>query len=65
LTDVVFEKPVIVYDYPKEIKAFYMRLNDDQKTVAAMDVLVPKVYQNRSVLIFSPFHSIYNLKRNA
>ncbi|XP_047072214.1 asparagine--tRNA ligase, cytoplasmic 3-like [Lolium rigidum] len=43
LTDVVFEKPVIVYDYPKEIKAFYMRLNDDQKTVAAMDVLVPKV----------------------
>ncbi|KAM0928326.1 hypothetical protein ACQ4PT_002417 [Festuca glaucescens] len=43
LTDVVFEKPVIVYDYPKEIKAFYMRLNDDQKKVAAMDVLVPKV----------------------
>lgn len=39
----VFKKPVIVYDYPKEIKAFYMRLNDDQKTVAAMDVLVPKV----------------------
>jgi hypothetical protein len=34
---------VIVYNYPKEIKAFYMRLNDDQKTVAAMDVLVPKV----------------------
>ncbi|CAM0877762.1 unnamed protein product [Alopecurus aequalis] len=43
LTDVVFKKPVIVYNYPKEIKAFYMRLNDDQKTVAAMDVLVPKV----------------------
>jgi tRNA synthetases class II (D, K and N) len=37
-------KPVIVYNYPKGIKAFYMRLNDDQKTVAAMDVLVPKVY---------------------
>jgi hypothetical protein len=34
---------VIVYNYPKGIKAFYMRLNDDQKTVAAMDVLVPKV----------------------
>lgn len=36
-------KPVIVYNYPKEIKSFYMRLNDDQKTVAAMDILVPKV----------------------
>jgi asparaginyl-tRNA synthetase len=40
---VIFKKPVIVYNYPKGIKAFYMRLNDDQKTVAAMDVLVPKV----------------------
>jgi hypothetical protein len=40
---VVFQKPVIVYNYPKEIKAFYMRLNDDKKTVAAMDVLVPQV----------------------
>ena len=38
-----FQKPVIVYNYPKDIKAFYMRLNDDNKTVAAMDVLVPKV----------------------
>jgi asparaginyl-tRNA synthetase len=38
-----FKKPVIVTDYPKDIKAFYMRLNDDGKTVAAMDVLVPKV----------------------
>ena len=38
-----FKKPVIVKDYPKGIKAFYMRLNDDGKTVAAMDVLVPKV----------------------
>ncbi|MGF1522229.1 MAG: asparagine--tRNA ligase [Leptolyngbyaceae cyanobacterium] len=38
-----FQKPVIVSDYPAAIKAFYMRLNDDQKTVAAMDVLVPKV----------------------
>nr|CAD1829637.1 unnamed protein product [Ananas comosus var. bracteatus] len=43
LTEVIFKKPVIVYNYPKGIKAFYMRLNDDQKTVAAMDVLMPKV----------------------
>ncbi|XP_021832091.1 asparagine--tRNA ligase, cytoplasmic 1-like isoform X1 [Prunus avium] len=43
LTEVRFQKPVIVYNYPKGIKAFYMRLNDDSKTVAAMDVLVPKV----------------------
>eukprot|EP00873_Tetraselmis_striata_P032808 jgi/Tetstr1/453072/TSEL_040107.t1 len=43
LTEEVFMKPTIVYNYPKEIKAFYMRLNDDNKTVAAMDVLVPKV----------------------
>lgn len=43
LTEVKFQKPVIVYNYPKDIKAFYMRLNDDLKTVAAMDVLVPKV----------------------
>ncbi|CAN1152861.1 Asparagine--tRNA ligase, cytoplasmic 1 [Linum perenne] len=44
LTEVKFQKPVIVYNYPKGIKTFYMRLNDDSKTVAAMDVLVPKVY---------------------
>ena len=43
LTEKHFKKPVIVYDYPKEIKAFYMRLNDDDKTVAAMDVLVPQI----------------------
>jgi asparaginyl-tRNA synthetase len=43
LSESKFKKPVIVYDYPKEIKAFYMRLNDDEKTVRAMDVLVPKV----------------------
>lgn len=43
LAEVVFKQPVIVFDYPKDIKAFYMRLNDDGKTVAAMDVLVPKV----------------------
>lgn len=43
LTEVIFKKPVFVTDYPKEIKAFYMRQNDDQKTVAAMDLLVPGV----------------------
>jgi asparaginyl-tRNA synthetase len=43
LTDKVIKGPVIVTDYPKEIKAFYMRVNPDGKTVAAMDVLVPKV----------------------
>ena len=43
LTEKIFKKPVFVIDYPKEIKAFYMRLNDDGKTVAAMDLLVPGV----------------------
>ena len=43
LTEKKFKKPVIVYDYPEKIKSFYMRLNDDGKTVGAMDVLVPKV----------------------
>lgn len=43
LTEVIFQKPVFVIDYPKEIKAFYMRLNDDGKTVAAMDLLVPAI----------------------
>lgn len=43
LSEKVFKKPVFVVDYPKEIKAFYMRLNDDGKTVAAMDLLVPGV----------------------
>ncbi len=43
LAEKVFKKPVFVIDYPKEIKAFYMRLNDDEKTVAAMDMLVPGV----------------------
>ncbi|WP_434979830.1 asparagine--tRNA ligase [Daejeonia sp. YH14] len=38
-----FESPVVLFDYPKEIKAFYMRLNEDQKTVAAMDVLFPGI----------------------
>ena len=41
LTEQIFKKPVFVTDYPKEIKAFYMRLNDDGKTVAAVDLLVP------------------------
>lgn len=43
ITEEVFRKPVFVTDYPKEIKAFYMRLNEDGKTVAAMDLLVPGV----------------------
>ena len=43
LTEEVFGCPIFVVDYPKEIKAFYMRLNDDNKTVAAMDLLVPGV----------------------
>ncbi|CAK7324890.1 unnamed protein product [Dovyalis caffra] len=43
LTEEIFKKPVIVYNYPKGIKAFYMRLNDDSETVAAMDILVLKV----------------------
>ena len=43
LTEEVYKKPVFVIDYPKEIKSFYMRLNDDGKTVAAMDLLVPGV----------------------
>ena len=43
LTEKIYNKPVFVIDYPKDIKAFYMRLNDDKKTVAAMDLLVPGV----------------------
>lgn len=43
LTEQVYKKPVFVTDYPKEIKAFYMRQNDDGKTVAAMDLLVPGI----------------------
>ncbi|WP_199246586.1 asparagine--tRNA ligase [[Phormidium] sp. ETS-05] len=43
ITEEVFKKPVIVTNYPVGIKAFYMRLNDDGKTVAAMDVLAPKI----------------------
>ncbi len=43
ITEEIFKKPVFVTDYPKDIKAFYMRMNDDHKTVAAMDLLVPGV----------------------
>ncbi len=43
LTDEVFKKPVFVTDYPKDIKAFYMRINDDKKTVAAADLLAPGI----------------------
>lgn len=43
LTEQVYKKPVFVTDYPKEIKSFYMRMNDDGKTVAAMDMLVPGI----------------------
>ena len=43
LTEEVFKRPVFVTDYPKDIKAFYMKMNDDNKTVAAMDCLVPGI----------------------
>ena len=43
LTEVIAKRPVIVTDYPKEIKAFYMKMNDDGKTVRAMDVLAPRL----------------------
>ena len=43
LTEELVGRPVVVMDYPKDIKAFYMRLNDDEKTVATMDVLAPGI----------------------
>lgn len=43
LTDKVFQGPIIAYNYPREIKAFYMKQNDDGKTVQSMDVLIPKI----------------------
>ena len=43
LTEIHFKKPIIIFDYPKTIKPFYMRLNDDGETVGAMDVLVPRI----------------------
>lgn len=39
----VFSGPIILYNYPKDIKSFYMKMNDDGKTVQAMDVLVPRI----------------------
>merc|ERR1712039_908390 len=46
LAEKIYKKPVVVYNYPKDIKAFYMRLNDDEKTVAAMDLLVPQIVED-------------------
>ncbi len=43
LTEIYFKKPLIIYNYPKRIKPFYMRLNDDGETVGAMDILVPRI----------------------
>jgi asparaginyl-tRNA synthetase len=43
LTEQIFKQPIFVTNYPKDIKAFYMRMNEDHKTVAAMDLLVPGV----------------------
>lgn len=43
LSESHFKQPIIIRDYPKDVKAFYMRLNDDEKTVAAMDVVVPRI----------------------
>jgi asparaginyl-tRNA synthetase len=43
LTEKIFEGPIILYNYPKEIKAFYMKVNEDNKTVQAMDILVPRI----------------------
>ena len=43
LAETVYKMPVVLTDYPKDIKAFYMKLNDDGKTVAAADILVPKI----------------------
>ncbi|GAB4841489.1 hypothetical protein Ancab_022205 [Ancistrocladus abbreviatus] len=43
LADEIYKVPVIVYNYPKEVKPFYVRLNDDGRTVAAFNVIIPKV----------------------
>ena len=43
LAEAVYNSPVIIYNYPKELKPFYVRLNDDGKTAAAFDLVVPKV----------------------
>ena len=52
LTEQVFQRPVFVTDYPKEIKAFYMKLNPDGKTVAAMDCLVPGIGEIHECVLF-------------
>ena len=57
LTEEHFKKPVILYNYPRAIKPFYMRVNDDGKTVRAMDVLVPKIGE-----IIGGSEREYNLK---
>ena len=63
LTEHIYHCPVFVIDYPKEIKSFYMRLNDDGKTVAAMDLLVPGVGRSEERRVgkecrsrWSPYH---------
>lgn len=43
LTDEVYKRPIIIYNHPRELKPFYIRLNDDGRTVASFDVIVPKV----------------------
>ncbi|UER67312.1 asparagine--tRNA ligase [Borrelia sp. BU AG58] len=43
LTEEIFKKPIVVIDYPKEFKAFYMKMNEDNKTVKGMDILVPRI----------------------
>ena len=48
LADDHYRRPVIIYDYPKAVKPFYVRLNDDGKTVAAFEMVVPKVSLNFS-----------------
>lgn len=48
----MFNGPVIIYNYPKQIKAFYMRRNDDGKTVAAMDLIIPKIGTTLFIWLF-------------
>lgn len=43
LVDEIYKKPVIIYNFPKEFKPFYVRLNEDGKTVAAFDMIIPRV----------------------
>lgn len=49
LADNIYRKPVIIYNYPKETQPFFIRINDDRKTVAAFDLVIPKVWSNMSV----------------